>query len=233
MNNILKIQELEGKIRKLNNGVENSRENKLLAEFTKVMKEGRDFVNNIAKISNDIIKEFDAISKKYEMLNAKAEITSKLKPEKAGIENVGNIIEDANYLTGEFVSLEQKMRELTERSARLLNDYNTAMNKLKDTKSKCDALKDMLAKKKESLSPEISKLEQQIKQLEPKADAKMYEKYKAMRADNIFPAFVYTMSNRCGGCQMELPLVFMQKLKQKGMLTCEECHRLILADNNE
>ena len=233
MDKILKIQQLDAQIRKIKAGVDNSKENKLLAEFTKVMKEGRSFVNNIANISNEIIKEFNEINKKYELLTAKAEITAKLKPEVASVDNIGNIIDDANYLTSEFAMLEQRMRELTEKSSRLLNDYNTAMNKLKDTKSKCDALKDMIAKKTESASPEIVKLEAEIKSLEKEADSKLLEKYKSMLKDNIFPVFVHLKGNRCGGCQMEQSLSFIQKLKQHGMASCEECRRIILADNKE
>lgn len=233
MDKILKIQQLDAQIRKIKAGVDNSKENRLLAEFTKVMKEGRSFVNNIANISNEIIKEFNEINKKYELLTAKAEITAKLKPEVASVDNIGNIIDDANYLTSEFAMLEQRMRELTEKSSRLLNDYNTAMNKLKDTKSKCDALKDMIAKKTESASPEIVKLEAEIKSLEKEADPKLLEKYKSMLKDNIFPVFVHLKGNRCGGCQMEQSLSFIQKLKQHGMASCEECRRIILADNKE
>ena len=51
MKNILKIQEIDRQIIKLKAGVQNSKENKLLEEFTKVMKEGRNFVNNIADVS--------------------------------------------------------------------------------------------------------------------------------------------------------------------------------------
>ena len=221
---------MDRQIRKIKSGVDNSRESKLLVEFTNVMKEGRTFVNNIADVSDEIIKEYNDVNKKYEMLMAKSEITAKQKPEMTGVNNVGSLIEDANYLTSELAMLEQRMRELTDKGARLLNDYNTAMNKLKDTKAKCDALKDMIAKKNETALPEIAEIEAKIKQLEANVDVAMYEKYKSMRNDNIFPVFVHLRANRCGGCQMEQSLNFVQKLKQKGMLPCEECRRIILAD---
>ena len=233
MNNILKIQDLERQIMKIKAGVDNSRENKLLAEFTKVLKEGRSFVNNIADVSDEIIKEFNEINKKYELLSAKSEITAKQKPEMTSIGNVGGLIDDANYLASELAMLEQSMRELTEKGARLLNDYNTAMNKLKDTKAKCDALKDMIAKKTESAMPEIANIQAEIKKLEAKANPELCEKYKSMRKDNIFPVFVYLRDNRCGGCQMEQSLNFVQKLKQKGMVHCEECRRIILSEDNK
>ena len=231
MKNILKIQELDNQIRKMKSGVDNSRESKLLVEFTNVMKEGRTFVNNIADVSNEIIREFNEINKKYESLTAKSEITAKLKPEKVDINNVGTLIEDANYLTSELAMLEQRMRELTEKGAKLLNDYNSAMNKLKDTKAKCDALKDMIAKKNESVLPEIANIQAEIKKLESQADQTLYEKYKSMRNDNIFPVFVHLKADRCGWCQMQQSLNFIQKLKQKGMIPCEECRRIILADD--
>lgn len=233
MNNILKIQQLDAKIRKIKAELNNSKENKLLTEFTKVMKEGRTYVNSIADTSNDIMQEFNEISKKYELLSAKSDITCKLKPDIAGVNNIGTLIEDANYLTSELAMLEQRLRELTEKGARLLNDYNVAMSKLKDTKAKCDALKEMLAKKNDVANPEIAKIEAEIKGLETKVDEKVYDKYKSMLKDNIFPVFVHLRGDRCGGCQMAQSLSFVQKLKQKGMLPCEECRRMIIADEQE
>ena len=60
---------------------------------------------------------------------------------------------------------------------------------------------------------------------------KLYEKYKSMRADKIFPVFVPLRNNCCGGCSMEQSLHFVQKLRQAGMLACENCGRIILSND--
>ena len=98
-------------------------------------------------------------------------------------------------------------------------------------KFKQDKLKEIIDQKQAGVLPDIEKKEAEIKKLESSVDKAMYEKYKSLRNDNIFPVFVHLRSNRCGGCQMEQSLNFVQKLKQNGMLPCEECRRIILADD--
>lgn len=233
MTTILEIQKLEAQKRKAKASIENSKENKLLQQFTSVMKEGRNFVNNISNASSEMIAEYNELNKKYEILVGKVDIASKQEIEKSNLENLEGIISTSNSLASECAIIEQRMRELTEKSAKLLNDYNVAMNQLKNTKQKVDALKDMIAKMQESINPQILEIDKKIKALEPSIDKDIYEIYKKACSDNIFPVFVGLNGNRCGGCQMELPLSLLEKLKMNGRLRCEECHRIILFDDKK
>ena len=233
MTTILEIQKLDAQKRKVKSSIENSKENKLLQQFTSVMKEGRTFINNISNASSEMIAEYNELNKRYEILAGKVEIASKQTIEKSSPENLAGIISTSNTLASECAIIEQRMRELTEKSAKLLNDYNVAMNQLKNTKQKVDTLKDMIAKMQEEINPQISDIDKKIKALEPEVDKDIYEIYKKMREDNIFPVFVGLNGNRCGGCQMELPLSLLEKLKANGKLKCEECHRIILFDDKK
>lgn len=233
MTSILEIQKLDAQKRKAQAGIDNSKENNLLKKFTNVMKEGRTFVNNISNASTEMIAEYNELNKKYESLLAKIEIVSKQKIEKSDLENVTSMANTTNQLASECAIVEQRMRDLTDKSAKLLNDYNVAMNQLKATKQKVDALKDMIAKMQETITPQLQEIDKKIKALEPSVDQAILSKYTKMRDDNIFPVFVKLTGNRCGGCQMELPLSFIEKLKVKGSLPCEECHRIILFEEEK
>lgn len=233
MNTILEIQKLDALKRKSIANLNNSKESKLLNQFTKVMKEGKAFVSNVADTASEMVAEYNQIAKKYEMYFSKAQITEKQSIEKSDLESLSSMVDSTNSLASECAFMEQRMRELTDKSTKLLNDYNVAMNQLKDTKKKVDALKEMIAKMEENLKPELAEIDRRIASLESKADKESYELYKKMRNDNIFPVFVRLNGNRCGGCQMELPLSFIEKLKLKGKLPCEECRRIIIFDENK
>lgn len=228
MNTILEIQKLDAQKRKCVAGINNSKESKLLDQFTKVMKEGRNFVSNVANTASEMIAEYNEIAKKYEMYFGKAQITEKQSIEKSDLESLSSMVDATSSLASDCAFMEQRMRELTEKSSKLLNDYNLAMNQLKDTKKKVDTLKEMIAKMQENLQPQLAEIDKKIASLEPKADKEAYELYKKMLNDNIFPVYVRLNGNRCGGCQMELPLSFIDKLKLKGKLPCEECRRIII-----
>ena len=233
MNTILEIQKLDALKRKNISNLKNSKESKLLDQFTKVMKEGKNFVSNVANTASEMIAEYNEIAKKYEMYFSKAQITEKQSIEKSDLESLSNMVDSTNSLASDCAFMEQRMRELTDKSTKLLNDYNLAMNQLKDTKKKVDALKEMIAKMQDNLKPELEEIDKKIASLEPKADKEAYELYKKMRNDNIFPVYVHLNGNRCGGCQMELPLSFIEKLKLKGRLPCEECRRIIIFEDKK
>jgi len=231
MKTVLKIQELERQIKKLSASVNNSRENAMYDKLKESRKAVRDNLNNIEHNAGVLAKQFDQINQRYEQLSAKSEITSKLKPEVAGINNISNIVEDANYLTSELAKLEQKMRELNKNVNELVVAYNRSYAELKTMTNQQNALKNEIQAKEANILPQKAEIEAQIKALESKADKAIYDKYKSMRKDNIFPVFVPLRNNCCGGCLMEQSLHFVEKLKKNGMLACENCGRVILADD--
>ena len=68
-----------------------------------------------------------------------------------------------------------------------------------------------------------------FKDIEPKVqDLDKYAKYKEMKEKGIFPVYVNIEDNFCGGCKVELSLNFIEKLKEKKMLSCEHCGRIIM-----
>ncbi|MBQ7797667.1 MAG: hypothetical protein IJ371_00905 [Clostridia bacterium] len=233
MKNILKIQDLERQIRKLRNNSDNSHESVQYEKFKKSRRMIIDNLNTIDKNAAILANQFEQINKKYEQLNAKSEITAKQKPEKTGIANIGNLIDGANYLTSELAKLEQTTRELNDMSSRLLSDYNRAMQDLGEMTAMQKQFKQKIDESEAIVAPKIAELEAEIKKLEAGANKELYAKYKSMRADNIFPVYVHLRGNRCGSerCGMELSLSFIQKLKQEGMLHCENCSCIILADD--
>lgn len=231
MGSILDIQKLDGEKRKIINTVENSQENKLLKKFTDVMKEGRTFVNNISNAATELISEYNDMNKKYENLLGRVEIASKQTLEKSDLEHVSDMVSNTNSLASECAIMEQRIKELTDKSAKLLSDYNVVMNQLKSTKQKVDALKEMIVKMQALVNPKIVAIDKKITELESGVDSEILTKYKKMRDDNIFPVFVGLNGDRCGGCQMSLPLSFIEKLKVKRTLPCEECHRIIIFED--
>lgn len=231
MKSILKIQDLERKLTTLKLKPTLSKAN---AYYEQIRKNRKTIVENLNKIelnAGSIAKQYDQINSRYEQLNAKSEIVNKQKPDKASIATIGNIVEDANYLTSELAKLEQKMRELNDATSRLLGDYNKAMQELREMTIKQNQLKQQIDADQATILPQLEQIEAEIKKLEEKADKELYNKYKTLKKDVKLPIFVRLINGRCGACQMEQSLNFVQKLKQNGMLPCEECRRIILADD--
>ena len=89
-----------------------------------------------------------------------------------------------------------------------------------DAKAKFD-------KTQSELAPHKAELEKKLSSLEKGIDKDIVESYKKRRVENIFPVVVPLAGNCCGGCRTELSLANLSVLKEKGVLTCEHCHRII------
>lgn len=231
MNNIFKIQEIDGEIIKLKRNINNSIESKQLNMLSDIMREGKSFIKQTENSAEQLLKEFNELKRDYEKQFGNSEITLKQKIENTSIENIHNLIVDTNGLAGNFAEMEQMSKNLNERIQRLLNDYKSAMTKLKITKEKYNFLKEKVSKLEQVMQPQVEKLKEQIAVLAKDSDPEMYEIYKKLRQDNVYPVFVRLENNRCGGCKMEMSLNFIEKLKGKKMLHCEECRRIIINDS--
>ncbi|MDD4350667.1 MAG: hypothetical protein PHP83_00570 [Clostridia bacterium] len=231
MNNIFKIQEIDGEIIKLKRSINNSIENKQLNMLSDIMREGKSFIKQTENSAEQLLKEFNELKRDYEKQFGNSEITLKQKIENTSIDNIHNLIVDTNGLAGNFAEMEQMSKNLNERIQRLLNDYKSAMTKLKITKEKYNFLKEKVSKLEQGVQPQVEKFKEQIAVLAKDADPEMYEIYKKLRQDNVYPVFVRLENNRCGGCKMEMSLNFIEKLKGKKMLHCEECRRIIINDS--
>ncbi len=228
MENILKIQKLDAEIRKLKNSVKRSKEQKLLNDYSQIMREGKSFVSALEQDASKIINEFNSLNDSYRTLLGKIDLQKKQKIENSDLEHIDKIVSSANALTAELAKLEQKLRTIKDKMEKTLSDYNKAMVKLKATKENLNKCRQYVQKLEETNAPKIESLKKQIKELEPLSSQELLAKYKEMREDNIFPVFVGCEDNRCGGCRMELSLNFLERLKKSKMLPCEECHRIIL-----
>lgn len=134
-------------------------------------------------------------------------------------------------MVGELSEEHRRVEDLVRKSEEIVRKSAELSNKLTEAKSRSGAIKAKIEVKKQEVAPKIAELEKKIKELEPNVvDKEKYEKYKEMKANGIFPVYVPLEENFCGGCKVELPLNFIEKLKTKKMLPCEHCGRIIMLD---
>lgn len=230
MNTIYKIQDLDKQILQIKRNVKNSIEYKQLTTLSNIMRDGKTFIGQTENNAENLLKEYQQIKANFDRNYAKSEIIKKNDILKSTVDNIKDFINNSNTLATEFAVLEQETKIMTEKILRLLGDYKNAMSKLKITKEKYNVLKDKVAELEKACEPQIQALNEKIKELEKGVNPEIYAKYRKLKDDNIFPVFVNLENNRCGGCKMELSLNFIENLKQKKMLPCEECRRIIVLD---
>lgn len=230
MKTIFEIQKLDGQILQLKKQIKDSPANKRTKELIDFMHEGKAFIAKTNKYASTLINELNALQSRYTNALSKADIMRAQHADAVAEEQLNSTVNEASGLSAEIAKLESRVKSLSDNINHLIQDYNNAMNKLRVAKEQIAKSKSEATIVANKLTPQIQELEDKKKSLQASANKEMLDIYNKMRQDNLYPVFVHSTDNRCGGCHMELSLNFIDRLKSKRMLQCEECHRYILSD---
>lgn len=228
---LLKYQELDIKLRRALDSLERS-------EANKKMEQARNEFNGAKKTVQDSEKDAEAVLLNYEQTaNQYAELTNKVSELQLILENaesdddLGDMAEQLESLKAKAVALEKKLNDFKSSSEKLVKSYqdaNAVGLKMKDYYNAAKAEYSELIKAAE---PEINAIKKKLKEMEAQIDKEMLKKYKAITAENKYPAFVEVHISdgtySCRGCGLQLSQKNTSTLNENGMCTCETCRRMI------
>lgn len=233
MKKILEIQNLEKQIHSLQAEVEKCPASVELNNYKKVMLDGRERFAQLDAQANDLLKNFEIETNNYSKYRGNSDIVKKRNQENISMENLGALIADANGLVGDLSEENRKVEDIVRRSEEIVRKSEDLTRKLTEAKIRANTLKAKIEEKRQEIQPKIAEIRKKIAELEPQVeDKEKYEKYKTLKANGIFPVYVALRGNYCGGCGVELPLNFIEKLKTHKMLPCESCGKIIMFDQH-
>ncbi|MFQ6752084.1 MAG: hypothetical protein ACLRFL_00770 [Clostridia bacterium] len=229
MKTILEIQKLDRQIRMLKREVDKCPASVDFNNYKKFLQEGRTRFENLERQAAEMIKNYEKSLNKLSKCRGDSDILKMRNVSGINLENAGALISDINSMVGTLSEENRHMEEMVRRAEEIVRKTAELSNKLTEAKARANAIKTKIEEKKQEVAPKIVEIENKIKGLEPKVvDIEKYAKYKEMKEKGIFPVYVNIEDNFCGGCKVELPLNFLEKLKDKKMLPCEHCGRIIM-----
>ena len=229
MKTILEIQKLDRQIRMLKREVDKCPASVDFNNYKKFLQEGRTRFENLERQAAEMIKNYEKSLNKLSKCRGDSDILKMRNVSGINLENAGALISDINSMVGTLSEENHHMEEMVRRAEEIVRKTAELSNKLTEAKARANAIKTKIEEKKQEVAPKIVEIENKIKGLEPKVvDIEKYAKYKEMKEKGIFPVYVNIEDNFCGGCKVELPLNFLEKLKDKKMLPCEHCGRIIM-----
>ena len=132
-----------------------------------------------------------------------AQITDKLKSIKQEVAALTKAIKDSNE---EFQNLYVKNRAMQKQG----KEFQEAYEKLKaEKRTESDAIKAELTKLAKDINPEYM------------------QRYQVKRSERIFPILCPEKDGRCSKCGSELSLVGKEKISSGDVVECDNCHRFI------
>ena len=229
MKSILEIQKLDRQIKMLHREVDKCPASIDYNNYKRILQDGRTRFEQLENQANEIIKVYDKVMAKFPKLKGNSEILRKRNVENLNLENASNLITEANSLVGELSEENRRVEELVRKAEEIVRKTADISNKLTEAKKRSAVIKSKIEQKRTEVAPKIAEIEKKIKDLEVNVqDKEKYAKYLQMKEKGIFPVFVNLEENFCGGCKVELPLNFVEKLKTNKMLPCEHCGRIIM-----
>lgn len=229
MKTILEIQKYDRQIKALEREVDKCPASVNFNNYKKALQEGKARFEQLEKQANEVIKQYNSALNKLSKSKGDSEILKKRNTASLNLENAESLISDVNSLVGSLSEENRRVEDLVRKAEEIVRKTNELANVLTDAKMRASSIKAKIEEKRQEVAPKIAEIQKKISELETKVeDKEKYNKYKEMKEKGIFPVYVSIEDEFCGGCKVELPLNFLEKLKEKKMLPCEHCGRVIM-----
>lgn len=224
---LLRYQEVDAKLLKLDKALADSDEYKNYRKMQKFIKTAPEKLEALDLKATALTAEASQIAKQYEQMETTL----------AEFENIDELVENG----GDISFYKKKMQEIIERLRKLKSDALSLEKSIKETSEEYTALKEkiMSAEKpygiamkkykafKESQDEERKQVETSLADLEKSIPENWLTKYKSKRDAKVFPIVFQTQNGVCL-CGLDVPIAHKDKLKEG--IECDSCHRIIFSE---
>ena len=227
MNKILEYQKLDFELNKLKKSNLNSVEKSNMIKLKGYIVEAHDKGMQLENGANALLEEYNNLKKQYEANLKKIQKLTNTNLSTVELDDVDGMLSTINSLSSELFLLERNINIIITKIKNSLKDFEMTKNNMIKARSKYNEFKAAYEKSMKLVEPKIKEVEDKMKVLESEIEPSLLNKYKAMKADKIFPVYVAFDNGHCSGCRVEIPTAKANKLKTEGTIICEQCHRII------
>ena len=224
---ILEYQKLDGKLFQIEKKLNQSENKKKCVELSNVAREAQAKSSKLEQDAASVAKDIEGLFAIADQNKLKIKQILNQNVEKMTEEQIESSLALRDKLLQNLSIIDKKATKLAETANGILSEFNKTKVNYKEAGEKYKTYKDSYDKEVAEASPVIESLKKELNDLEKGIDSKLLEEYKKRRNDRIFPVLVPLNNKCCGGCHMEVPASSLSKLEAEGILTCENCRRII------
>ena len=222
---ILKYQEIDRKLFKLENELAENEDRKKYAKLQKFLKTAPEKLDALEVKATALKAEAEGLEKKYqqvestlgdfenldELISGGADISFYKKKAQSVAEQLRKLKADINALAENIKATDAEYQKLKKQVISAQKQYAEAAESYKAVKGKYDG-------ERKTIEAELAAAEKDV-------DAQMLSRYQTKRKEKIFPVVGELYSGRCPFCSMEPPIAAKSKLPSG--IECDNCHRII------
>ncbi len=226
LSELLEYQTVDAQLRKIEQEVSSSEENKKYAQANKFMKSAPERFEaqdrraaELAALREDLIRRAEDITRQIaeyseldEMVEEGGDVTFYKK-------NAQALLDRLRALKGEMQKLNSDIAATVEEYERFKKQGAAMQKQYKEYKVRRDEL---VASRKE----EANALQARLKEIAARIPPETLKKYLQKRKENIFPIVVPLNGSMCV-CGMDFPLALRDRLAGGNVVECEHCRRFV------
>lgn len=224
---LLKYQETDEKLLKLERDLGNSEERKAFVQAKSFLTKAPEKLEALDAKAVELSALVTELNKKYaeiaetlsdfdhidEMVDGGADISFYKK-------NVTQISDKLKSIKAEIASLIRTVKDAEE-------EYQQMKKKTIDMQKQYTESSESYKKLKESLQGEALSVKKELDALKKDIAPEVLKKYEVKRSERIFPILCAEQGGRCSKCGSELSLAGKEKISSGGVVECDNCHRIL------
>lgn len=231
MENIKKLQKLDGELIKLEREYNSSDEKQIMSKMSRYVKDAQNKSIELENTAKDIIRQYNNVKSESEKQYAEIKKLVSKDEKEMTIEEMQKVMSSINQKTNDLYTLEKKLGQISQKMKETLKDFEVTKTNVMKARTKHKESKQKYEEQVAKLQPKIDAIKKEQEELKKKADKTLLQKYLDKRNDNMFPVLVNLLDGKqCGACRMILPSKQMDKLKENKITICEQCGRIIYLD---
>ncbi len=226
LNELLEYQKVDAKLRKIEQDVASSEEQKKYAQANKFMKSAPERFEaqdrraaELAALRDDLIRRAEDITRQIAEYSELDEMVEEGGDVSFYKKNAQALLDRLRALKGEMQKLNSDIAATVEEYERFKKQGVLMQKQYKEYKAKRDEL--VGAHKQE-----VSALRERLAEIGKKIPADILAKYQQKRKENIFPILAPLTGNMCV-CGMDFPLALQERLAGGNVVECEHCRRFV------
>lgn len=226
MQEMIKYQQIDTQIKKLNNELLSSKNKKGAGEMQQYLKDGQAKLLKLEEVAENLTMQYEKAVKLYNDFVNKLELLTK-SVESANLDKIEELENTINNFKSNSETLENNIAVLANKIAQANKEFEVLMNNAKKAKHNLEVYKANYTKEKAQIEPEIARLSKELLDQKARVDKTLLAKYNQKSEGKVFPIFVVESQGKCGGCRMEISASKLADLNAKKVIECENCGRLI------
>ena len=226
LNELLEYQKVDAQMRRIEQEVAASDEQKKFAQANKFMKSAPERFEaqdrraaELAALREDLVRRAEDISKQIAEYSELDEMVEEGGDVSFYKKNAQTLLDRLRALKGEMQKLNADIAATVEEYERFKKQGAAMQKQYKEYKAKRDELVN-------NRKDEVNRLKAQLKSIAEKIPAETLAKYQQKHKENIFPIVVPLNGNMCV-CGMDFPIALQERLAGGNVVECEHCRRFV------